>query len=385
MKAHASQRGLFGLAVGGLLVASLVSPAAMASKARLKALSQSSNGSLFVKDERNVYLNPATVHELENVASFEWGTKQTTIGVAPNTPNPEGLAIYKTDNLQYAVGLGRTGESTQTMIDDMSTLTGTSFIPQTALDVIIGGGAGELKWGGGLHYARTTDDISTFPKKTARELTLSGGVLAQRWSGYGKLGLIGESSVKTSASTEAKFEGKMSLQVGGKYDLDQVQAVGGKVTRGNFGYNNGAGSKGEATGMTFEGYYFRTLAAKAGGSVFGIAGLKHNDTKVSPDSGTSTTSTALTSPVGIGFETKALSWLALRASVTQNILIDQVKGSAASTDTEKLNQESTEVAAGLTTYLADNLHLDATFEGATSGGKLNGTTLAADMAVVYNF
>jgi hypothetical protein len=365
----------------------MISPAAMATKARLKALSQATNGSLFVKDERNVYLNPASVHELENVATFEWGTKTATIGAAPAEPIPEGLAIYKTDNFQYAVGLGRTGDGTKDLVAVNSAISsGITFFPQTALDVIIGGGTGEYKWGGGVHYARTTYDKAAYPKNTARELTLSGGLLTARWNGYAKLGLIGETSNKTSASVENKIEGKMSFEVGGKYDLDQVQAVGGKVNRGNASYDNGAGAKGDVTGLTFEGYYYRVLAARGGGSVFGVAGLKHSDVKISPSTGPSTTSTVLTSPVGVGFEQKALSWLALRASVTQNVLIDQTKASSPTAgDEEKLNPESTEVAAGFTTYLADNLQLDATFEGATSGGKVNGTLLAADVAVLYRF
>lgn len=395
MKVRASLHGI----VSGLVLVALFSPAAMASKARLKALSQPLNGSLFVKDERNIFLNPASVNDLENAASFDWGTKTATVtaggapaaGQAPNDPNPEGELIFKTDNLNFGLGLGRTGDTTNAMIGAkaLGLFTATPFLPQTALDLVVGGGAGEMKWGGGMHYARTTQDTGTpanYPKNTARELNVSGGVVAHKFSAYANLSVIGESTTETSAAVKQKFDGKFGGEVGGKFDIDQASAVGGAVARNSFGFDNGAGGTGDLTLQAVGVNYFRLLPTKAGSTFFGVIGLTWMEIKIDATTAAlSKTYNTLMTPVGLGFEHKALSWLDLRASVTQNVLLDQQKTTDGNNEVQLYNPESTKVAAGFSAHAGDTVTFDATFSGATGGGTFNGANLAGDVAMIYKF
>lgn len=379
---------------GLLAVVLLISFAttAQASKARLKALSQSDSGSLFVKDARNIFLNPAMVNELENNANFEWGSSSglyAAAGQLDTKPNAEGGGLLRTSFLNYAVEVGRLGSSTKTMIDATSVIYGGTalFFPQNGLDFVIGGPAGALKWGAGLHYARSQDVTSgsvDYPRKNARDLSVSGGVLAGSLSGYARLDLIAESATD-GAATSQTYGGKLGGELGGKFDFDALQSVGLALGQTSFHFDLGTGTAGDVQARRIRADYYRLLLAKENTNFFVTAGLSYitADISYSNVGRPSDSATLLTSPVVLGLEHRALSWLDLRVSASQSVLLERSKSSTASTDVEKHNIEDTKVAAGFTAHAGD-IKIDATFEG-VSTGKLNAAALGADVAFVYNF
>lgn len=373
-----------------LVISMAFAPRAHASKARLQSLSQSVNGSLFINDNRDIFLNPATINEVAGGANFEWGAKPSPSA----SPSAEGGAIYKTDMLNYGLQIGRIGDATQEMATATSlVLTGgkTYFYPQNSLDAIVGAAAGALKWGAGVHYARSQYDTGAtvnFPKKKARDLQLLGGAILGQMRGYAKIDVIHESTTDDVGGSTLSYTGKPSAELGGKFALDDLQAVGVIVSRRAFGFDNASGTQGDVIDLRARADYFRLLVSKAGTTLFALAGVSY----ATVDVGYTTVGVqsakymSLTSPVGLGVEHRALSWLTLRASVTQNILLDQDKRTNGTSDYESANLEDTTVAAGLSAHLNENMQIDATFKGADSTtGELNGTQLAANVSFLYNF
>jgi len=122
--------------------------------------------------------------------------------------------------------------------------------------------------------------------------------------------------------------------------------------------------------------------------VFGLAGLFYEDGKSDFDvSGSDPEKQQyLAIPVGLGFESRMASWLKLRGSVTQNVLIDRDRYSNGTADIERNSEDDTVVTIGSSvTY--DNFTLDATLEGsgAAGNGKINGNTLMANAGLTYGF
>src|SRR5690554_693409 len=88
-------------------LAVLATPA-FASKARLMALGEDANGSFFINDNRNIFLNAAEANNHADLVTFEWGNNN---GADSDTDaNAEGGILYSHKNLVYGLHLG--GQST---------------------------------------------------------------------------------------------------------------------------------------------------------------------------------------------------------------------------------------------------------------------------------
>lgn len=231
---------------------------AEASKARLLALGQNVNGSQFILDNRDIFLDPATLEDLQTSANFEWGGNQAV------QPRAEGGGIYRTDSLSYALQLGRLGDSTLAMVSatTLGLVPASLFLPQDSLDAIIGGGAGLLKWGAGLHYARSVSNVgatANYPDSNARDLQLDGGVEMNRFAAYLKLDLISGSNTDLSGGGQVSYSGQPGGEIGGKFNIDDRSAVTLVYTRRLYGFNNGSGTIGNFTEQKVRSDYFRKL------------------------------------------------------------------------------------------------------------------------------
>src|SRR4051812_37381079 len=89
-----------------LVLASLAATSAHATKARLAALNQDTNGSYFIADTRNIFLNPAQLASMKDHLNFEWGKKDRT-GVANDIPENEGGFVLSLGAGKLAAQLGR--------------------------------------------------------------------------------------------------------------------------------------------------------------------------------------------------------------------------------------------------------------------------------------
>ena len=83
-------------------VFALVSTSALASKARLQALGEDKDGSYYISDFRNIYINPAHLNSLGNMVVMEWGAAGLALGGASldkdDQTKAQGGVVYGLSN-----------------------------------------------------------------------------------------------------------------------------------------------------------------------------------------------------------------------------------------------------------------------------------------------
>ena len=167
--------------------ASMMAPAAHASKSRLGALEGAGavDGSFFIADERAVFLSPAFAGSFGNNINMELGTGQG----GTTQPVAEGGFLMPGDSLSYGVQLGRTGFAAQNLAArGAGELTGwdantANLIPQNSLELMLAGSGG---WGVSLHYVNSTDDNAANATgneidQAADIMTLKAGYMTDKW------------------------------------------------------------------------------------------------------------------------------------------------------------------------------------------------------------
>lgn len=372
---------------------------ANATRARLTALGQDKNGSLFIKDERNIFLNPAQINSYTTRLNLEAGqrdrvtstddTDVATTNNQTNDPKAEGGLIYKFGSFTGGAQLGRVSDAAE-RINNQNSIDTNFFDPQNSVELIFGGNAG-MAWGASVHHAHSKSDGSAGddPNQEARVLTARGGVMADRFQAYGVFDLMHESEVETQTpDVSRKYDGNLSLELGGSFDLSQTSSIGGLLRQTGYDFDDGAAAKGESEQRVLSAAYFHRFRQEENIFVFGSAGLFWLDDKSDYDAAgvPNRKIQQLSLPVGLGLEVKAASWMKLRGSVTQHVLVHQVKTRNATVDNKVENADSTVVTLG-TGILFDKFTFDATLEGsgATGNGEVNGVTLLANAGLTYEF
>ncbi|MGZ3787657.1 MAG: hypothetical protein ACXVLQ_04000 [Bacteriovorax sp.] len=319
------------LVIAGLAV---LSTSAFASKARMEALGQgSTRGSEYISDSRNVFRNPAVLNQTKNYLITEWGTAAAA-GDAVDAPRAEGGFFREMGSFNYGLYLGnndaaqgRTGAVGQFLNQD------------NGLDLFLSGDMG-VQWGARVHYAHSIDETTSAFEKKNTGLGLGLGVVAGELEGYADVTLSDKSTGAAAAGDE--FKAKPGYLVGASYKW-----------MGNTFFANYEATKTEITGTG-------TGAAAAGttktsnivvgaGRIHEINPTARLFTDASLVLGTSEVAAGKTKtnklPLTLGFEADATSWLVLRGSVAQNVILGETKNPAGK-KTTKAN--STTVAAGAT-------------------------------------
>ena len=365
----------------GLGLAVMATPA-LASKARLLALGEDANGSFYINDNRNIFLNASEVNNHKDLVTFEWGAAVPNASATGDAdkPNAEGGLFRSMNNMVYGVQFGRS-VALNDGIDDFTTAPSAPKA-DNAIDVFVGGDAG-IKWGVQGTYASSKDETGANDDKVS-VIDLAGGVTAGDVAGYVKYGIKNKSE---SAADEV--EGKNNLEVGGSYKLNAYTIFG---QYGMSKYELDAAIDDEVKSN-----YFQIGAGRAN---------KLNDkatlfTKVAYVNEKEEADAANTEdkqwnlPATIGLEYDAASWLVLRASISQSLLSKIDKESATAQDGTL--SETTTVAAGATLKFGE-LSVDGMIgnndDGNVTGGQDNTSTgkgqlrtdsLMSRVAVSYRF
>ncbi|MAV90405.1 MAG: hypothetical protein CL676_03225 [Bdellovibrionaceae bacterium] len=367
-----------------LLLGFAMSQAAFATRARLMGLGLDKNGSLFVEDDRNVFLNPAHINAVENKVNLEAGATDRISGTTTNDPKAEGGVSYKMDPFSLGVQIGRVSKAADRM-DTQNALTSSFYDPQNSLEVIVGGGD-ELKWGGSLHYANSTSDVGTtadYPDSKAQVVSARGGVATDRFQVYGAWDIKHTSETATSSVATQKYDGNLSLEVGGSFNLAENSKVGGYVLMTGYDFDNGGATRGENKHLEAQGSYFHVLKKSEGATVFALAGLYYQKDESKYTGAGDDTYKYLLLPTGVGVEVQLSSWFVARGSVAQNLILDTVERTNGSGDYTKKGEDDTVVTLG-SSFIFKDFALDATLEG-SSTGKINGNTLIANVGATYSF
>lgn len=366
------------LVIAGLAV---LSTSAHATKARVEALG--TNANLYIKDSRNVFRNAATVNSNKNYIVTEWGTPAKSDAAA--APRAEGGFFREAGSFAYGLYLGDEGTKNANRVD---ATTAAGYLAQdNALDLFIGGDAG-LQWGAKLHYAHSTSETGTASaERTNSAFGLGLGMVMGEMEAYANIDLSDKSKGDgTVAANEAKI--KPSFTIGGAYNWSGytffAEVANGKTetkeaaetaTDKDFNVLVGAG---------------RVMEINPTARVFGnvAVSMTKNETNDGANPATTNKTTNTTLPVTFGFETDATSWLALRGSVSQNVILNNKKveakaGAAAGTTAKTTNAATTTVNAGASLTFG-KLALDGSI-GVMGTGTLNTDNLMSRVGVIYNF
>lgn len=311
----------------------LASTSAFATRARVTALGNSPH----LTDVTYVYGNATWMMTLADSLTIESGATAnnfaTSATVAPIVPVPdavdrsnvnagsEGLLIRSMGDAKFALGLGH---------DDSTSFANRGFANAAALNaglvwnikpqqnplfLAYGMKMGDMSVGAGLRYSNF-DDKKADEKESS--MALNFGARSAAWDVALDLGLTDEwKTGTTNAQPSDSYKGKTAISLTGGYNVTETMYV-------NAGFKTG-GAKLEdaATEVADIAYTNITVGVtesikKDGAEFFYGAGLlsasteeKKSDTKI----------TAMKMPLIIGLEAEANSWLTLRGSVTQTLLL----------------------------------------------------------------
>ncbi|OIQ16789.1 MAG: hypothetical protein BM556_14095 [Bacteriovorax sp. MedPE-SWde] len=336
----------------------VLSTSAFATKARLQALGQDGRASFYLDDTRSVFLNPAKLNSMNNFVVTEWGDADDTTDSEANT-HAEGGFFRKGSSLAYGLYLGNEyGETNATR----NTADSNFQKLDNNMDLFFAGDMG-VQWGARVQYASTKNEPTGGVKTENDALGLGLGIIKNNVEAYANLLLKDESKGATVATDS--FEADMGLNLGASYEMgDMTYYV--DYDKSGYEYKN-AGTKtnaSETTDMTLGFAKIKEISKTA--KVFFDLNYMTSKTE---DSVAKTETKEKALPLTIGFETEATSWLTLRGSVSQNVVIGETETKGTGTST---NANSTTVNAGATMTFG-KLMVDGVI-GTTDGAR-NGTTI----------
>lgn len=370
--------------VAGLAV--LAAPA-FASKARLQALGEDTNGSFYINDNRNIFLNPSEVLNHKDLVTFESGAAQQTD--ADGNSNAEGGLFRAHGNMVYGVQFGRVLSFNEDQNDLAAAVGGTdadTIDATNALDLFVGGDAG-IKWGVQLTYASVEDDnfvggtATGGEKAEADVMDLRVGVGQGQWAAYATYGISGKTETK---EIDAEIERKSAIEVGGSWKWDAYTAFAQYSTAKYDTDVAGADESAEASSYQIGVGRQDKLNDKATLFTKVSYATSKSDTE---DLGSGSDDESKAIPVVVGLEYDAASWLAIRGSIAQNVIINEEE-----TDGDKSTPNSTSVNTGASLKFGD-LTIDGLVgttsntgtAGGASDGVLNTDNLLTRFSATYRF
>lgn len=356
--------------ISTLALAAVLAPSANATVARIKALGNDeidSEGSYYIQDNRNIFLNAANIHDYANSVILEFGkngkvltgdsSSNTTVD-ADSNPKAQGGFLKKHGNFVYGVYVGNESK-TSTLLRVLSTsqaavVAGASTNSSSSaghllntsdnqVDLFFGWEAAGLKWGSNFLYTKSEDKDSA-QKEEDKAMAARFGVKAKNWDAHLNLSLASsakETVTFTGAlsglgSFEHEFDGKLGVHVGGAYHMGQNTFWAYYKTfkwdqKDGFNYTTGgatldaasAGSSARGKEGTSEGS-FNTMQIGWGntmtngdGTLYTSVYFEKKDIEIKL---AKTAEVGLTYvPVVLGYESKATDWLTLRGSIIHNL------------------------------------------------------------------
>lgn len=378
----------------------VLSTSAYASKARMSALGQDADfGSFYIQDTRNVFRNAAHVNTFTNYVITEWGVADPD--PTEDEIHGEGGFFRQQGAFNYGVYFGSTRNH-----NEGSEYAGTSLVTPTFgeaddnfversndLDLFFGGDTGAMQWGARLSYSKSKVEPSGDDQLEAERssMGLGFGVVMDELSAWLNLELKDEADNGINASddnTWQSWEADTSIRLGAAYQMGNMTLFGEYAKEGwEHTYAEGETDASEMTTLSFG--VGQVHEASATSRLFldvtfermSAEDTKHDDA----DAGQEMTWTQL--PVTIGFESDATSWLTLRGSVQQNVLLGTKETKPNDSDAPDFKEtlhNSTVVNAGATLNFG-NLKLDGSFSAVSEGALNFGDEFLGQVAVHYWF
>jgi hypothetical protein len=306
-----------------VLALAVVSSPAYASRARLEALGEGKNGSYYIDDARNMFLNPASIAKNKKKLFLELGGEVTAAdqdasGADSSTSRPQGGFTNTLGDFTYAVYLNNVSDRA------INTLTGGGLVaglvaPTNSIEVALAG-EGAVNWGLSVFTGGNRNGVNTNTSYWAARFGVEKDAAAL-------FGTVGISSKAVDGAKEIK--GDLSLDLGATYKIDSMTVYGrystvkatanaSAIATGNEGKQNsygvGAGWKKEMTKSTNMFTRVELAYSELNNSNATVAALKNHK--------------LFNVPLVLGAETQALSWLAIRGSIAQSLTGANIAGNS---------------------------------------------------------
>ena len=347
----------------------LASTSVFATRARIEALGEDKDGSFFIEDSRNIFLNAAHVNHIKDSVILEWGDQQD-YDSATNS-DAEGGFFRSHGKFTYGVYFGRQANTIQTIRSNATTGVNNFLANENNLDLYFGGDAGGIEWGAALSYS-SSDKESTTQEQSAYALRLGAVMGATEVWLNSSLGNDAESGTN-------EFDGKIGIQAGVSHGFGHGYRAFAQY-RTNGADVNAAGTL--AREIDFNDIQIgigKTTALNDNANMFTRVQYTQSSTEVTivtPATVSETDSKSLT--VVAGLEADVKEWLTVRGSVTHELWGETESGN--NTDS---SADSTNVAGGATVKLGD-----FAIDGAVGKKVFNAATGSEDfgrLSLTYNF
>lgn len=330
-----------------ILLSFMMSTYVYASKARVLALQKA----VFLKDVQTTFINPAHLHSLDKLMTFEFGGSTNT-----NAPKAEGGILDDHLGPKMGVYLGHISQRQK----ELRAING--FENQNnPIEVFYA----KDNWGASVAISNYNDKTTSVKEKS---LTARFGVDKNNTEYYATVEAFAEAE-----SGADEFEG------GPLVELGYEKAIGDNYFYGTFNWGTGenkiTGVKTDADSLGAE---VGALSRRIKNVYYGTA-LSYQKLK------TSAAITQLTLPVYAGLEMDINSWAIVRASIVQSVLISQTqdKTQASPNNGKITNKNDTTVSAGLGLKYKD-FQMDGVLAASTTG-DVNGNAFLSQVSLTYSF
>lgn len=402
------------------LLMALIIPQAFATKARLIALGMDeldNEGSYYIEDSRNIFLNVANINDYADTLIFEWGEDGLfpTAGGNNNdsasydtdaSPKAQGGFLKSHENFVYGLYLGNES-NTSSLLKILSTAKSAApsddFLDTSdnQVDLFFGSNHNGMDWGLNLVYTKS-DFESTDSEDQGYAIRL--GAKTEQWNVFVNSSLSGESKRTFSSGTEnQEFDGSIGLHIGGGYNVTDEGRVYGYFK--SFGWDQKDSARTivadrdvEASFTTYSLGYGHVMEQDSG-RLFTDIHMRKRDIEV--EFADASKVDELIVPLTIGYEAEATSWLTLRGSVRHNLygvtkndnyselnpVIASLAGNIFGSDTsgkKSTIRNSTTVNAGASltfgSLVVDGV-IGTTLNSATPQARVNSSSLNLDEAL----
>lgn len=325
-------------------VTALSSFEASASKARVGTL----QGAIGLVDTQTVFNQPAYINQLNPYVTYEFGSSAAT-----GNPKAEGGFVINREGKRWGAYLGH-----QSVFQNTLRSIGTYQRQDNPVDLFYG----QDNWGANLSFSNSEDE-NTGAKQTT--LIARFGMARADDEFFGQVEILGDAEKPGN-----KFRGAPVVNAGYLRRMGEL-SFQGDVSYADGNHDNAGSKKLKFTGVNLA-MNHRPVAELYYGIGLTWGALEEEGKKLD----------TLALPVFVGVEKDIFSWMTVRGSVSQNVLIGNVKNEIAATKPQR-NLNNTQVAAGL-----GFKHAGFTFDGAlaaANNGNLNGTAFLTTGSLTYNF
>jgi hypothetical protein len=286
--------------------------------------------------------------------------------------NTGGFLMSSGEEAKYGIYFGRQ-PTIKSLINAVTAAAPFNENVNNPLHVFYGRNMGGMNWGFNLFYANSKRE-SVAPNYTQNFMGLAAGVDGGSWRADLALGLGAKIENTTSGTDSVKGDTNARLQI--EYDVATDLRAYADVTQAGVTFTQ-SGTDTKGTNNVMKVGIERRMTKEANTFFYGVA-IRTEKTEIA----SATVADTQTLPVYFGFEAEATSWLVLRGSINQHVLIGSSKSGSA-TDT-LLGSPTYNAGAGvkLGNFLVDGFISVGSTAGNFGGGANDWMTNAA---VTYTF